>query len=239
MKYKSSAQYKDTHGNLLNPKLPLIVQTVNTITTTDSVTGIAGTTTYEYADGTWYFDPARPHDKKFAGFGRVRETDAEGAVSVSYYHTGDSVNRSELGEHADNYFKIGQLYRRDVFGGDGELFTTDITTWDSRDQGNARAYVFPTSQLHQDFNGQNGHKDIATTSEYDSVGNLLTKTSYGRVEGMSDGTFADIPGDTVVTSLSYATDASAIRHQVSRKALRDAAGTLLQDIKYTYDMLPW
>ncbi|MBI2627674.1 VCBS repeat-containing protein, partial [Candidatus Nomurabacteria bacterium] len=46
--YKSSAQYKDKNNNLLNPNLPIIIQTVDTISTTDPVSGITSSMSYEY-----------------------------------------------------------------------------------------------------------------------------------------------------------------------------------------------
>ena len=51
--YKKSSKYYDSSNNLLNPHLPISLDTVETVTTDDN-NGIIGTTTYSYEGGLYY-----------------------------------------------------------------------------------------------------------------------------------------------------------------------------------------
>jgi len=243
--YKPSTQYKDASGNLLNPKLPIIVQTVNTIITSDPVNNISNTDTYSYANGFFFYDQYHLRDKKFVGFGKVSKTDSVGNVVVSYFHTGAGANAA-YGAYSDYYAqKAGRMYRQEVYGPDGKIYTADIYKWDILY--GTSSFVFLAQQIHQDIDGQSGHKDKAISYTYDnSNGNFLTKTNYGRVLGYDDGNFNDVgvdgtpsgPNDDIITTYTYATD-WADKYQVSGETLTDASLNKLREIKYYYDNLPF
>lgn len=245
--YKSSAQYKDASGNLLNPKLPIIVQTVNTITTNDPVNNITNTDTYTYADGYFYYYQSNLQGKKFSGFGKVTKTNLVGNKTISYFHTA-SGNNGTNGVYVDFYpEKIGKMFRQETYGPDGKIYTSDTYKWDIYfTSWNSSNFVFLDDEIHQDFNGQSDHKDTATTYAYDNAnGNLLTKTNYGKVLGDDDGTFSDVgadgtysgPNDDIIATYTYATD-GADKYQVSGETLTDAIFNKLRETKYYYDNLP-
>ncbi|GEM_PF-836282 len=243
--YKPSTQYKDASGNLLNPKLPIIVQTVNTIITSDPVNNISNTDTYSYANGFFFYDQYHLRDKKFVGFGKVSKTDSVGNVVVSYFHTGARANAA-YGAYSDYYAqKAGRMYRQEVYGPDGKIYTADIYKWDILY--GTSSFVFLAQQIHQDIDGQSGHKDKAISYTYDnSNGNLLTKTNYGRILGYDDGNFGDVgadgtysgPNDDIITTYTYATD-EAYKYKVSGETLTDAGSNKLRETKYYYDNLPF
>jgi Salmonella virulence plasmid 65kDa B protein/Insecticide toxin TcdB middle/N-terminal region/FG-GAP-like repeat len=150
--YKSSAEYKDSAGNLLNPKLPFVVQTVNTITATDTVNNVSETDTYTYADGSFYFDATNPLIRKFAGFGIITKTDSSGNVTKTFFHQGNASDFAH-GEYNDEYWKIGKPYRVEVRDTSGKLYSKTINTWDSVDLGNGAKFVKLVKTLEQDYEG--------------------------------------------------------------------------------------
>lgn len=62
--------------------MPILITTVDSVSTNDGLGNIAEEN-YLYASGTYYYK--NPYDKKFAGFGRVEKTDAEGNVAKTFF----------------------------------------------------------------------------------------------------------------------------------------------------------
>jgi RHS repeat-associated protein len=234
--YKTSAQYRGAIGELLNPKLPLIIQTVEKIITDDKNGGIFSTT-YSYADGRYYYNG--PFDRKFAGFGSITATDAAGNVSKTYLHQGNESNQS-LGEDSDEYWKIGKPYRIEQYDNAGHLYSQTVNRWDSYSLGSNSKFVKLAQTVESIYDGNATHKDKAETYTYDdSNGNLTQKISWGEVNGNDDGTFTDVGTDAYTTNTSYASGSSLnIIGLSSQEITVDQNSNKVKETKYYYDMLP-
>ncbi len=223
--YKPAGQYKDNSGNLLNPKLPYVIQTVNTITTTDPVNNVFGTDSYSYGDGTFYFNASNPFTRKFAGFGTVIKADDNSYLTKTYFYK-------------DDYWKFGKAYRVEYCDNNSIFYAVTMNQWDSVDLGSGRKFVKLSQTLNQTYDSQASHRDTATTYVYDNTnGNLLTQTNFGEVAGTSSGTFTDIGTDESVTSYTYATQSSSNKFQVSDENTVDQLGAKVREARYYYDAL--
>lgn len=231
--YKPSTQYKDASGNLLNPYLPLVVQTVNTITTTDPVNNVSGKTTYEYSGGTYYYNNA--FDRKFAGFERISATDAQGNVTKTYFHTA-TTSDSANGEYLDNYYKIGKVYRTEKYNSSGALYQTNVNKWDSVDLGSSRAFVKLAETAQLNYDGGSTHKDLAESYVYDNnTGNQTEKISWGEVVAGSSGSFSDTGNDKYTTDTTYAQ--GSILSAPSSVVVYNYTGSKAKESKFYYDSL--
>lgn len=228
--YQSSGKYKDLNGNLLNAQLPFAVQTVRSITTTDPVASVVGTSSYTYSGGVYYY--ATPSDRKFAGFEKVSESRPDGSVVVNYYHQGNGTNNSNY-EYNDSVGKIGYVYRTDIVNSSGTIQARSTTKYNSINTVTGAYYVYPT-QTVDEMNGKN----TATAYIYDTTtGNLSSSLEYGKVVVTDPLTFTDAGLDIKSTEYTYATDASSTTYKVSSKATYDQVGTKVNETKYYYDML--
>lgn len=235
--YKMSSQYRDTNGNLLNPKLPLVIQTVERITTDDK-NGNISDVTYSYADGSYYYNS--PFDRRFAGFGSITKTDSAGNVSKTYLHQGNE-NNQVLGEHGDEYWKIGRPYRAEQYDNAGHLFSKTLKTWESYGLGSNARFVKLAQTVDYSYDGNASHKDKAEMYTYDdSTGNLTQKISLGQVNGNDDGTFIDTGTDTYTTNFSYASGSSLnVVGLPSQETVLDANSNKVRETKLYYDVLPF
>ncbi|MEM6342685.1 MAG: RHS repeat-associated core domain-containing protein [Bacteroidota bacterium] len=187
--YKPSTHYKDTSGNLLNPDLPMIVQTAHQITTNDN-NGVVSTATYEYADGHYYYQDAQ--DRRFAGFGKVTATDALGQDNVTYYHQGNGQQGSEPNDPADGSL-IGKIWKTERATNTGVIIATSDTTWASTSLGNDRYFVRPTQSVANEdgkittttrlYNTSTGNLDTETVSFNDGQSYTTTTTDYTYTSG--------------------------------------------------------
>ncbi|MFH0857358.1 MAG: RHS repeat-associated core domain-containing protein, partial [Candidatus Magasanikbacteria bacterium] len=224
--YKPSTQYTNVTGNLLNPNLPTIIQTVDTIDINDGLENIS-TDTYEYSGGKMWYNNA--YDKKFAGFAIVKKTDVEGNVSKTYFHQGE-----------DSYSKIGYPYKTEVLDNQGNIYQVEETTYTVQE--NNKSYqITPDSVVRKTYDGNETHKDSAESFVYDTTnGNLLTHIQYGEVLSNEDGTFGDIGEDKVTSSYTYATptvNANMTGH-IASEVQENYFGTKVKETKYFYDNLP-
>lgn len=64
--YKPSVFYKNSKGENSNSKLSFNMKTLNTITVTDSTTGVSSRDTYDYADGAYYYDAQDLYGREYA-----------------------------------------------------------------------------------------------------------------------------------------------------------------------------
>ncbi|MBU1131529.1 hypothetical protein KJ840_05355, partial [Patescibacteria group bacterium] len=151
IEYQASGRYFDDEGGFLNPKLPLNLQTVKQITTTDGL-GNETVTTYEYQEGAYYTDSDYTLNK-FAGFGIVTEQTGDRIIKT-YYHQGSAEDHYALGEYDDNIYKKGRMYRQEVYQQEGAnlyILSQNINTWKSEDLGDGRTFVYLDSSVTYDY----------------------------------------------------------------------------------------
>ncbi len=235
--YKSSANYRNSSNQILNPNLPFTVSTVAQITNNDGL-GTVQTFSYSYEGGKYYFGSST--DKKFAGFAKVKITDAIGNTTATFYHQGDSSN-SALGEYQDESYKIGKPYRIEQADSNGNNYLVTINKWDSFDLGNNSKFVKLIQTVEQTFDGNATHKDKAEGYSYnDGTGNLITRTTYGEVNSSNDGIFTDVGSDKITTDYSYATGSSlGVSSLPSSVTVTNQSAIKQAEQKFSYDNLPW
>ncbi len=152
--YKSSQQYFDDQGLLLNPKLPFILQTVERLTVNDGLANQT-VTSYKYYEGENYFNG--PLDRKFTGFGRVEKASGS-SKTVFYFHQGNETNEL-LGETSDSIYKNGKIYRQESWQLAGEneaLLSQQVNQWQAEDLGQSRQFVYLDTGLDYSFNTEEG-----------------------------------------------------------------------------------
>ena len=170
---------------------------------TDDGLGNTSTTSYDYADGDYYY--ADEYDRKFAGFGAATATDGAGNESIQYFHQGNDANAS-LGESTDDVSKLWKMYREESYDSAAQLYRTVIHSWTNDDLGDGRDFVYQDQALELLYDADSDHRDKATTYTFDAAsGNLSEKKDWAQVTGTDAGSFSDVDGsDNVITSYTYA-----------------------------------
>jgi RHS repeat-associated protein len=233
VQYKSSAQYIDSNGNLLNSKLPLGLETVNNISTNNGF-GIITNETYSYSGGKFYFNTNL--DKKISGFQKVVTTKGKNKTTT-YYHQGDG-DEASTNESNDHFAKIGRPYQVDITDLKNNLYQRTFYAWDVNRFSENSFFVSKTSELEQDFDGNTTHKDMAITFTYDaSNGNLLSQKNWGEVTGKANGTFSDVGNDSITKSYQYATNEDGTVFLPSDISKADQSEEMFQQTKLYYDNL--
>ncbi|MES2668265.1 MAG: toxin TcdB middle/N-terminal domain-containing protein [Patescibacteria group bacterium] len=232
--YKASPQYRNGSQSL-NPKLPLVLDTVETVTLNSGL-GSSLTANYSYEGGRYYYNDE--FDKRFAGFETIVKTDGAGNKTKTNYHQGNTSNTSQ-GEYDDHPSKIGREYRSESHDASSSLFTKRISKWDKTNLGNGRFTSTLSQQVDFTHDGDSDHKDRAFSYTYDPAnGNVLTEKTWGEVVGSNDGTFADVTGDSYVTTYSYATSSSNYSPGYqSQKVVIDENASKVREEKVYYDNL--
>jgi len=232
--YKQSPLYT-SGSSQLNSHLPIVLDTVNAVTSDDGL-GTMSTTTYAYAGGALYY--ATPFDHKLAGFNKVTATDNAGNYTNTYYHTGNGTD-SAHGEYQDSKAKIGESYRTENYDPSNNLYAKQITRWGQIALGNNRFFVAASSTLSAQYDGSANHRDKAQSYTYDpTYGNLVQKTNYGEVSGNDDGTFTDIGTDLASTSITYAANAGAyIVGLPADELTQDQSSNKVRETRHYYDGL--
>ena len=241
--YKPSTQYRDAanpdqSSNILNPNLPIVVQTLERVVTSDGMGG-SDTTTYEYAGGHYYFN--NPQDRKFGGFAKVTETDqVRGRKTLHYFHQGNGVDTA-TGETADSKGRIGREYRTDTLNTAGQLLARTLARWDETALSSARIFTRAGSKTEILFNPSDSsvHKDKAVSYAYDTTtGNLTTETQWGEVlASPTTGVFSDAASDKRTTDYTYATGVGNLIGLPVTKTLRNFSGTKIAENRTYYDGL--
>lgn len=236
--YKLSNKYRSGDNSLLNPKLPLVIPTVERITVTDPVAGVSGSSTWSYKDGFYYY--AAPTDRRMAGFGEITKTDPTGNVTKTFYYQGNASNAG-LGEWNDHPAKIGKAYRTEQYDGAGNLYAATVSKWDKSNLGTDRDFVKLASTISLTYDGNGTHRDTATEYAYDNAtGNLTQKTEWGEVAASPDGTFADVGSDKATETFSYAANLPGyVVGLPSRDTVVDQAGNKVRETVTYYDSLPF
>lgn len=230
--YQSSIAYKDGSGNPTNPNLPFPVQTVSSVTTTDTVNNVSGTTNYSYAGGTYFVNSSNVFDRKFAGFQKVTATDPAGNVTVNFYHTGLGTD-SAHGEYADDEYKIGHVYRIEQYDNASHLFAKTINKWSDSSIVTGVDLVKLDQTLASEYDGGSSHKDSAVAYTYNtSNGNTTQKIEYGQVTGNDDGTFTGTAQFT--TAYTYASG-GAVTGLPDDVTVTNSGSTKVKETKYFYD----
>lgn len=231
--YKPTAQYRDGSNNLLSPNLPFTIDTVHTIGKDDG-SGLVTTTAYDYSGGSYFFTSF--NDRRFAGFNKVKSTDADGNYTTTFYHQGNSSDSSH-GEYQDDGWKISHVYRTEALNSSGNLYAKTINKWDEYDLGNGRKFVKLTLSVESVYDGDSTHKDKAESYVYDNTtGNVTEKVEYGDVAGSDDGTFTDNGTDRFTTNTSYAANTSAhILGLRSQETTVDQSSNKVKESKFYYD----
>jgi RHS repeat-associated protein len=228
--YKMSSQYRDAEENLLNPKLPILVPTVEIITTNDGF-GNLSTNSYTYADGHFWYN--NPRDKKFSGFGTVTSTNSLGEVTKTFFHQGNETS-SSLGEYSDHISKSGKPYRTEVYDASSNLKQVGVNKWDRHDLGNGSSFVKLASTLNTNYDTT----PVSTAEEYtydNNKGNLIFKTSLGVVSSANATTYTDTGSDLIKTAILYATNAEETMSLPRREITADQSGITIKDTTTYYD----
>lgn len=232
--YKPSAQYKNG-TTLLNPKLPMVLDTVEQLTDTENVRNVVSTKTFVYENGLYYFGSTL--NRKFAGFGKITQTDTAGNTTKTFYHQGNTTD-SANGEYNDHVSKIGRPYRIEKANNVGSVYSKVINKWDHADLGQERSFVKLAQTINFSYDGDSDHRDTATTYTYENTyGNLTQKKDWGEVTGADAGTFTDVGTDTFTTDIQYALNAGAyIVGLPKQETVTDTAAAKVSETRYYYDL---
>ena len=237
--YKPSTQYKDINNNSLNPKLPFIVQTVNSISTSDSINNVSIKNTYIYSDGSYFINPTNVFDRKFTGFGLVTSTDSVGNVTKTYYHQGNTTNDA-FGEYDDQISKAGKVYSVEEYDNAGHLYRLTVDKWDRFNIGTNHDFIKLARETVLTYDGDDTHKDTATEYIYDNAnGNLLTKTEYGQVTANNDGSYTDTGSDTRISTYTCAVNSTNGVNVLSSVLVTDGSSNKVAEQKFYYDTLSY
>ncbi|MFA6304130.1 MAG: SpvB/TcaC N-terminal domain-containing protein [Patescibacteria group bacterium] len=153
LEYQPSGKYFTEDNNFKNPHLPLNLETVKTITTTDGQNNEI-VTSYDYQDGAVYADPVDYTLNQFVGFGIVTSTTGN-QVSKTYYHQGSGIDGYANGEYEDTIYKKGRAYREEVYQKDQDnnltLQSAKVSTWKQYNLDNNRKYVYLDGTVNYDY----------------------------------------------------------------------------------------
>jgi RHS repeat-associated protein len=235
--YTAAAQYRNAQGDISNPKLSLNLDTVSRLThNAGPGMGSSYSDDFVYEGGKYYF--GGPFDRKFAGFGKITQTAADGTITKTYFHQGDGTD-SDLGEYDDHIAKAGKPYRVEVMDGAGNPYATTVSKWDRADLGGGRSFVKLVQKVEMAQDGDATHKDKAETYAYDdATGNLTVKTEWGEVTASGDGTFTDVGTDNFTTSVSYAASVgSDVTGLPSQETVTDHSAAKVSEARHYYDAL--
>jgi len=179
-------------------------------------------------------------DRKFAGFSKVTETDAN-TKTTTYFDQGSTIAFSQ-GEQNDGWGQINHPYRIDTAkASDGTLLRRTFYRWDtSSTTGGNGVFVFKAREVTQDYGPSGDHRDTATDYVYSTTtGNLIETMNYGEVTGNSNGTFTDIGTDASNEFYSYAVSTTT---QVTGLVYDDKrvgfVSQTVRETRHTYDGLP-
>ena len=229
---KGSTELTYTTANIQDTSnvTPFPVHVVESITTGDN-NGNTATISYEYRDADYYFNS--PHDKKFAGFGSVIKTNADGSIETTKYH---QANGETGNEPTDSYAKLGKSYEQTIEDSSNNLFSLNRTNYIETSLGNNAYAIQRVSELTQRHDGTSSYTDTAVEYNYDAYGNINTQTQYGVVNGNTDGTFSDTGSDKRTVEYTYTNDAANyIVGLPTNQTLKNNSGTKEAETNYSYD----
>ena len=233
--YETNARYKTGREDPTN-RMPFPMYAVSKIINNDGL-GNSASLSYQFDSPHYYYN--NPFDKQFSGYDLIQQKDKDGFATKTYYYTADESNSAE-GEYQDNYFKLGKVYRTEMYDVSNNLFQATINKWDSYDLGNGAGFVKLIQTVKQDFDATPSHKDKAESYEYENnTGNLSRKIEWGEVLASDDGSFTDTGNDKNTTNLSYASSlSSSVAGSPSAIVLYNQNSNKISEARYYYDNLP-
>jgi len=225
----------------IHQSIPFPVYTLASKTVSASLGGPSAITSYDYADGHFYYDQADAYKRQYGGFGLVTVTDPIGNVTKHYFHQSEnSINHPELGEQSDHISKKGRLYREEILDATGQLQKLTIRHWRYVALPEAdRYHVYLEREIAADYDGQVTPKAKATSYIYDQFGNQASVTEYGEVQ-LNDqaGNFIDIGSDKTIKTIIYAQNLNKyIVALPSEEMTQDAATNIIAHKKIYFDGL--
>ncbi len=233
--FKGSSEYL-VSGAPANPDLPFNLQTVVESAVLDDFNSVA-TTTYAYSAGDYYFSTST--DRRFAGFGKIVETDPFGDYTNKFFHQGNATSTSE-GEAYDDPAKIGRVYKEERYGSGGSLYSRAFSRWQNYDLGNGRDFIGKIGQTSLAYDGDSDHRDVALEWAFNTAnGNLTSHVEWGEVTASTTAyDFSDSGSDKRTTSISYASKSGTEMGFPSSQTIYDQDGTTkVKEDKYYYDSL--
>ncbi len=245
--YKPSTAYR-VGADLGNSKLPFVIHTLFQKQLQPNPNGPVHTTEYAYTGGHYYYDNLDAFKKQYAGFHEVRVTDPAGNVQKIFFHQSefspDNTQSTPLGEFDDHISKKGRAYRVEQYDNSAHLYELSLYKWSKQaltdaDPNEDRHFVFLSREVQASYDGNESYRAKAKEMVYDSYGNVLIETDYGRVQLWDTaGNFNDIENDKLVINKTYAHSASLYIHRLIARELRtDINGVTVGDVKYYYDSL--
>ena len=240
--YAPTTSYKDNSGNLLNPKMPFVMQTVLTIKEYSGY-GEATGNKYEYSGGKYFY--SSPTNRRFAGFNKITKRNNPSnptQIISTYYHQGDSINDTGKGEFLDDEFKIGKIYYTETADNNGVTYQQTFYKWESKPIGNNRSFVKMTNQVDTTFGktdfAENSDSKMTSFSYDDSNGNVIQKTNWGYVTYLGNWNISDQDDNKLTTTIEYAKNAQqTILGFPSKETVVDKNSNKIAETQYFYDNL--
>ena len=209
--YTPSTRYYNNGADSISD-LPIIFQTVNSVTKSDGL-GNSYTVTYNYWNGN--FDVK---NREYLGFNQVRETDVDGNYADSWFKQ-------------DPVYK-GRLYLQEKRDRAGNLYSRTWNNW-----ANFEPYIgvylpYLKSQDQYLYDGDDTYKCTQAAYEYDSFGNPI-KISYSGDDTAGWGT---ILRDEKYISIDYAYNVQKwILDKPCHTYTADWSGNKVSEAWYYYD----
>ena len=190
---------------------------------------------YDYANAGYYYATSSFRDRKFSGFGKVVRTDSLSKVTT-YFHQGNG-NATTSQEANDNVAKMGFVYRSDINDLQNNLYQVKVNTYSTTSLGNTADFVKLDRETRLDYDGDSGHRDVATEYSYNSAtGTVSQLTEWGRVTADTDGTFSDVSGDKRVHTYAYAASAPYnVSALPARETVKNESNATTSEVRYYYD----
>jgi YD repeat-containing protein len=230
---KSEVTYKGSVSQN-NPKLPINIQTVSEIKTTEVNKNLVDTTKYSYENGKMYFDQNNVYDRRFAGFQKVT-TESGTKKTIKYFHQGDGDDVT-TNERGDSFHNIGRVYKEEVYGGATKYAETyrEYGVYDY----NGQVYKYPKQEVSVEFDKYGGKISKATAYTYDLASRLPIKTeNFGEVNfDPTTGKFTDLGDDYILTKNL---NTNKRPQKVLSEEIFDINGKFLDKKVYFYDELPF
>lgn len=231
--YAPSVSYTKNDGSQAN-KIPYPVWTVKNIAVNDGF-GKIGTTTYSYEDA--YVSSPNRQDTKFAGFGKVLETQPNGMKTISYYDQGNGTTTDEV---SDSYSLIGQMYKQEVNDAGGVLNKKDLYEYaiatSSLSGTSTVALLAKTLSIFIDPTSSSTYT-TAKAFTYDSNLNKIQDIDYGDVIGTSTLSFTPLnASNTLEIDYSYNNSSTTPKLYLPvSKTVKDGSNNTIGLEKYYYD----
>lgn len=247
--YERTTELYDSSNNYENPDLPYSLNVVTSIEASDD----QGATwydylSYNYEDASWYWSASYP--QKFAGFGRVTETNhVRDRVTETYFHQGNDEN-SSYNEPADSRELIGKIYKQIVYDGSTSYkLSAGYYDWFADIQTTGLTRFTYVTQEYQSVFDSSGSNPRTTRSYYqadDFNGNAEFVTEWGEVNfNESNYSYTDVTGDRKSFTYTYADNLSALTEAqllatdyhfaVSEVTLSDESANLMSNAEFYYD----